>query len=330
MLALAVSESSQVAEARREAVALASNLGFNETEAGKIAIVVTEAATNLVKHATGGQVLLRALERDGISGMEMLALDKGPGIANLGECLRDGHSTAGSAGTGLGAIIRLAALFNIHSRPGVGTAVLARFWSRPPKANSSSRLEIGAVCLPQPGEQICGDGWEISQSADRYSIMIADGLGHGPLAGEAAREAIRVFQQNSERSPAEIIEAAHAALRSTRGAAVALAEVDLVKRVIQFAGVGNIAGVVLSVGKNQNLVSLNGTVGHEVRQIREFTYPWPEEALLILHSDGLATHRSLERYPGLALKHPSLIAGMLYRDHNRGRDDVAVVVAKQH
>jgi len=50
--------------------------------------------------------------------------------------------------------------------------------------------------------------------------------------------------------------------------------------------------------------------------------------MLVLHSDGLVSHWSLDAYPGLAARDPSLIAGILYRDFTRGRDDVTVVVAK--
>ena len=75
------------------------------------------------------------------------------------------------------------------------------------------------------------------------------------------------------------------------------------------------------------MVSYNGTVGHEVRKIREFTYLWPKGGLLVMHSDGLGTQWRLDRYPGLIARHPSLIAGVLYRDFNRGRDDVTVLVA---
>jgi hypothetical protein len=120
----------------------------------------------------------------------------------------------------------------------------------------------------------------------------------------------------------------HAGLRGTRGAAVAVAEVALKTRGVRYAGVGNISGLILSGGTAHNLVSHNGTAGVEARKIQEFSYPWPEDGLLVLHSDGLATHWSLADYPGLAQKDPALIAGVLFRDHQRLRDDSTVVVAK--
>src|SRR5688572_12749729 len=113
---LPVTDPSQVGEARRRAAALAQRLGFDDTDAGKVAIVVTEAANNLVKHARDGEILLHPLEQDGTAGLEVLALDKGPGL-DLSRCLRDGFSTGGTPGTGLGAIARLSAVFDVHSSP---------------------------------------------------------------------------------------------------------------------------------------------------------------------------------------------------------------------
>ena len=326
---LPVTESSQVGEARRLATRLARALGFDETEAGKVAIVVSEAARNLVMHATGGELLLRALECDGVVGIEVLALDRGPGIANVAQALRDGYSTAGSPGTGLGAIARLSALFDVHSVPEVGTALLACLWSRPlPKHLQPHPLEIGVVCLPKPGQEVGGDGWAVNQRPGRGLILVTDGLGHGRAAGEASQEVVTVFQENTHLGPVAMIEAIHPTLRHTRGAAVAVAEVDVLHQVVRFAGVGNIAGVILSPGGSRHMVSHHGTVGHEVRKIQEFTYPWPEGALLVIHSDGLATRWDLDDYPGLTNRHPSLIAGVLYRDYSRRRDDVTVVAAR--
>jgi hypothetical protein len=159
--------------------------------------------------------------------------------------------------------------------------------------------------------------------------MVADGLGHGPHAYEASQGAIRIFHEKRSLGPAGILEACHAALRSTRGAALAIAELDFLHQVVRFSGVGNIAGAILSSGKQHNLVSLNGTIGHQVRQIKEYTYPWHDQAVLLMHSDGLATRWKFENYPGLVARHPSVVAGVLYRDHYRGRDDVTVLVAKQ-
>ena len=216
-------------EARRAAAALADRLGFSETERGELALIVTELATNLVRHGGGGTLILRPFPPGGLhgpeSGLEVLTLDRGPGMADVGRCLADGYSTAGSAGKGLGAVARLADLFEIHSEPGVGTAALARVYLGPPPLPET--LRIGAVHLPMPGEEVCGDAWAVDERPDRRRLLVVDGLGHGQFAAEASGEAVRVFRERADLPLEELVHALHAALRSTRGAALAIAEHDL-------------------------------------------------------------------------------------------------------
>ncbi|HYX12986.1 MAG TPA: ATP-binding SpoIIE family protein phosphatase [Nostoc sp.] len=326
-VAITITESSQIGEARRVAIALATRLGFQETQRGKVGIVVTEVANNLIQHGQGGVLLLRLLEHDSAIGIEVLSLDKGRGMVDVDECLQDGFSTGKTLGNGLGAISRLSSLFEIYSIPNQGTALLAHVWSDSALHPPEKTLEIGAICLPKQGEQISGDAWAYQVDRCRSLLLVADGLGHGPAAATAASQAVKIFQEH-HRSPGAIVEAAHAALRSTRGAALAIAEIDFEQQSVRFAGIGNIAASIFSFAKHHHLLSHNGTVGHEVRKIQEFSYPWYANGLLIMHSDGLDSKWQLDRYPGLSQKHPSLIAGVLYRDFNRERDDVTVLVAR--
>lgn len=329
-ISLSVTEKSQAAQARRQAANLAGDLGLSRTDASNVAIIVTELATNLAKHATSGELLLHRLKRRDAVGIEILSLDKGPGMSNVGRCLRDGYSSSGSPGTGLGAVQRLSTFFDVSSVPQEGTAVLVRYWPNQ-KAGcwSSGDLDIGSVCRPKPGEDACGDGWAMDNSGNRTLIMLADGLGHGILAAQASQEAIRVFRQKSRLlNPREILRAIHEALLGTRGAAVAVAEIDPVSRLVRFAGIGNISGSIISRPGVRNMISLNGIVGGQVWKLEMFTYPWPDNALMLMHSDGLISHWNLERYPGILNKRSSLIAGVLYRDYFRQTDDVSVLVAR--
>jgi anti-sigma regulatory factor (Ser/Thr protein kinase) len=312
------------------AFGLATRLGFDEVGGGKAAIIAQELASNLVKHARAGMVLLRPLEQNQVGGLEILALDKGPGIGNVGHCLRDGFSTAGTPGTGLGAVSRLASSWDIHSCSGKGTALVARLWRHLPRAGGRTRRwQAGVVSIPKDGEVVCGDAWEVASDGGRDWAMVADGLGHGPGAADAAQMAVRVFRENLQSEPVGILRLIHAALQSTRGAAAAAAVVDLERETVRFAGVGNIGAVVWSAGAGRNLVSHNGTLGHKLNKVQEFDYPFPRGALLVMHSDGLVSRWGLDEYPGLAAKDPSLAAGVLYRDFQRGRDDVTVLAARE-
>ena len=330
---MSITNRSAIGEARRAATRMATDLGFGETQIGKLAIVAAEAATNLVMHAQQGRMLLQALRRDDQDWIELITVDAGPGIADVGAALRDGFSTAGTAGQGLGAISRLSELFDIYSLPGVGTAVLARVRGTPAltklACGASERLLVGAVNTPMPGENVCGDSWAVSLGPDRVVMMLVDGLGHGPQASDAAVEARMVFVENASRSVVEILELAHRALRKTRGAAMAITELDVPRRVARFAGVGNIAGTIFSAESTRGMVSYSGIVGREIRKLQEFTYPFPPGAIAMMHSDGIASRCTVNTFPGLLQRHPSLLAGMVWREYMRGTDDATLVIARE-
>jgi anti-sigma regulatory factor (Ser/Thr protein kinase) len=323
-----VLDESGVGEARRSAIAVARAKGADSRIQGRIALVVTEIATNLLKHAGAGMIVVDGFADVDGSGIEILAFDTGAGMADLARCLEDGYSTAGSPGTGLGAIARQSDHFAVYSREALGTALMARFLLSAPAAGRQ-RAQLGFVRVPYPGESVCGDCW--ASCAGRW-VLVADGSGHGVEAAHAAEIAIRIF---SEASPAgeigagvRLLERIHKALAPTRGAAVALAAIDDEAGLVRFVGIGNIAGTLVTNGQSRHMVSHNGTAGHVAPRIREFTYPFTGTPLVILHSDGLGTKWALDDYPGLAACHPSLIAAILYRDHRRERDDATVVALR--
>ncbi len=338
-----VADTSHVAHARRSVGDLARGLGFTETAAGRVAIVVTECATNILKHAQHGEMLVRRLALTVPAaggdvarqapqvryGIEILALDKGPGIRDLHACFQDGYTTAGSPGTGMGAIERQSDELDIWSMPGRGVALRVVLWGEDSRlAQPAGAFEYGAVNLPLAGETLCGDAWCVEPSGAGFTVMVADGLGHGPQANVAAVAAVRALATHVRLPLAEIMGHVHARLRPTRGAAVGIARVGTDDDTLRFAGVGNISASVWQAGGHRQLMSHNGTVGHTMRKVQEVDTPWPARALLIMHSDGLTTRWDIDQYPGLALRHPSLIAGVLYRDCTRGRDDVTVLAGR--
>ena len=325
-IALTVSDSSMVGEARRVAGAMARECGYDETAAGKVAIVVSEAAKNLTQHAGGGQIILQPNPN---CGLDVLALDKGRGMADLQRSMTDGYSTAGTAGIGLGAMARLSNAFDILSVPGRGTAIVCHFDMPGGKAPRPPRHDVGGVSVPMPRETVCGDGWASYEDERRVLLFAADGLGHGFGAAEASREAIRIFKESVAHSPEEILQRVHDALRKTRGAAASVAEIRLNENRLSFAGVGNVTGAIFSgVQAPRNLVCHNGTLGYEARKFSAFEYPWSAHDVLVLCSDGLTTHWRGTDYNGLLARRATLIAGVLYRDHVRGRDDATAAVVR--
>jgi anti-sigma regulatory factor (Ser/Thr protein kinase) len=322
-----IDDRSQIGTARRAAADMAHLLGFDETQAGKVSLAITESGTNIVKHAGSGRLLLRALEHEGVGGIEVIALDKGPGIADVNASLRDGHSTSGTLGGGLGALSRLCSNFQLFTQAGRGTALRMEVWSTPPLERTEA-IEHGGICVAKAGEAVSGDGWAIRTYRDQATVLVADGLGHGVDAHEAARLATEVLATHPQDEPLALIDMCHGALARSRGAAVGVAKLVSSGGRGSFAGVGNIVCRVEGTAAHRHVASYNGTVGHNIRKVQEVVFPWPEGALLILHSDGLGTHWELAAYPGLAARHPALIAAVLYRDYDRGRDDVSVVVLR--
>jgi len=241
--------------------------------------------------------------------------------------MEDGFSRAGSPGTGLGAIRRQADSFAIWSAPGVGTAVMARFViDRAPAAVRG--LVLGVMLAPYPGETVSGDAWSLAHASAGASVLVADGLGHGPLAAAAAGAAVETFNRNVEQGCVRIAEVIHAALRPTRGAAIAIARIDTARRLVRFVGLGNIAAAAVSNGVTRRMVSHHGTAGHTAARIAEFTYPYEGQPLVILHTDGLSAKWDLASYPRLAASHPALIAAILFARMRRERDDACIIVLR--
>jgi anti-sigma regulatory factor (Ser/Thr protein kinase) len=319
-----------IGEARRRAAELAAAAGFDERRAGAVAIAVTEAAGNVLKHAGRGTLVLGA-GTESAPGVEVLALDTGPGIADVAHSMRDGHSTAGTAGTGLGAMQRLADAFDLYTRPNAGTAL--RLWfsgtAEPGGGPGPRDGAVGGLCVPKTGETACGDGWALRIAGARRDLLVADGLGHGPDAALAARAAIDAFVGAAPWPGAEEwLPRAHGTLRRTRGAALGVAELDAAAGTVRFAGVGNVAAVVVDAPQARHLVSQNGIVGHTLRKVQSFRESAGAGALVVLHTDGLSARWNLGSHPGLAARHPSVVAGVLWRDHARSNDDATVVVAR--
>lgn len=324
-----VGDLSQVGSARRAADVIARGCNLDETRRGIVGIVATEAATNLARHARAGVLYAQSTAHLGRPGVELLAVDAGPGMRDLDRAFADGFSTGGTPGTGLGAIRRQADELDVFTAPGEGTIVLARVFANPLERGAArdALVDVGAVCLPIDGETACGDGWAVVQTAERAVILLVDGLGHGASAAEAADVAIATFRTMVAYPPREIVAALHEALRATRGAALGVADVTATAEGanVRFCGVGNTVARLVSDGAPCALPSMNGTAGLQVRSMQEFVQSWTSGTALVMHTDGITTHWRADAYRGLLVRDPAVFAAALQRDHSRGRDDATVL-----
>jgi anti-sigma regulatory factor (Ser/Thr protein kinase) len=324
--AFAITHTSDIAAARRAGQRMAGAIGMDETCSGKLALLISEAATNILKHASDGRVFVSEVRRGEARGIDVVALDRGPGIGNLANALRDGVSSVGTAGTGLGAMRRLADEFDAYAPRDKGAAFFMRLWNgAPPPAPT---VAVGAVCIPIAGELENGDAWAVAPLRNGVALMSVDGLGHGADAALAAGAAVATLAARPALAPAAQMDACHQSLRATRGAAMAVAQLDFGKDELRFAGIGNISACVIDGAARKQMVSHNGIVGHNMRKVQEFAHPCPPGALVVLHSDGIGTGWDLASYPGLAACNPALVAAVLLRDFGRARDDASVLVAR--
>ncbi|MGW0865823.1 MULTISPECIES: ATP-binding SpoIIE family protein phosphatase [Streptomyces] len=393
-----VRDSTRVRDARVAAEDAAALAGLDERRTAAAALVATELATNLLKHAEGGQVLIdvvaRPVLREGREEprvVQIAAIDHGPGIADVPAALRDGFSTTRSLGAGLGTCLRLADDFGLHSRPGRGTVAVARVgtasrgdgtpagpavrvwadgasgswgdmpgpglpggavpgwsgggpgnggvlgneagneagngpWSRP-----APGVRAGGVNIPYAGADCSGDAWAWVRAGERMTLMLADGLGHGPDAARASSAAVAALHRWAHLSPAEALRQLHDALKGTRGAAVALAQLDLRAGRLRFAGIGNVGARLHMDGTWRHLLSRPGIVGvHRPGTLREEEADWGDDRLLILHTDGLPSRWTPPSDPGPPLADPAVTAAVTIRDASSParpvRDDTAVAV----
>jgi len=319
-------DNADIGAVRRRFAALAAAAGLDEVRTGEAALIASELASNVLKHAQRGGAVLGAVFEHGRRGVVIAAWDRGPGM-NLDACLRDGMSMAGTRGAGLGAVARLATRFDAYTPYGRGSVVVATVFPR--RAAPPARFAVGAACLPFPGLPVCGDAWTAHVDGERATAVVCDGLGHGAGAADAAAAVIAAVRAAPGAPLGAILERAHRAAHATRGAAATIARLDLADRELVVAGVGNVAAWVAGDTLKQ-LVTQHGTLGQVVpSQLREERYRFAPGALLVLCSDGIKSRWSFDDHPGLAACDPTTIATVMWRDLSRGRDDASVVVVRE-
>jgi anti-sigma regulatory factor (Ser/Thr protein kinase) len=317
---LPVEDSSQVGYARRTAQKMAEQLGFDATDSGRVALVVTEVASNILKHASNGELHLRVLT-GAVPGLEVIAIDRGQGF-DVHDCMIDGFSTRGTQGIGLGSMLRQAQVFDAHSDDR-GSVLLMRFY---PRTAVVKDLRLGVSQHSLHNDPACGDAWGLAIKGQQISVLMIDGLGHGPEAEDAAKAGAAAFHREPFADSSLLLEEIHHDMRGTRGGAVALARFEGARDGLSFIGIGNIGATLIAQDKTRGLPSHPGIVGLQYRKIQAVDYAQCTGQLLIMYSDGLQSRWNLRDYPGLMYRHPAIIAAVLHRDYCRGRDDVTVLV----
>jgi anti-sigma regulatory factor (Ser/Thr protein kinase) len=326
-----IEERSYVSYVKREVHTENTRAGFSEKQVAEIDIIVAELCSNLIKHAGSGEILYRNSELEEETIFEVVCIDKGPGMIDPAKMIKDGMSTVGTLGHGLGAIERLSTLSQIYSVPGVGTIVYSMVSTAEKKyvKKKNLELEIRALCINKPRETVCGDGYRIKKTENETRILFGDGLGHGEHAKDAVDKAGEFFLTSNESDPVEIIRQIHEKIRKTRGLVGTVAIFDKTLQQWRICGVGNIMVRMYSGIQYKNYMSYNGTVGLNIpNSLKASVFPIEKNQHLLMCSDGIKTRWDLTQYPTVFKYDNTILAAAVYRDHTRGNDDSSILIAK--
>ncbi|GGX06357.1 SpoIIE family protein phosphatase [Streptomyces lomondensis] len=334
-----VHDSTRVRDVRVAVEAAGARARLDPHRIAIAALVATEPATNLLKHAGGGRVVINLLDRpptdagSGSSAVQLLSIDQGPGIPDVAAALRDGHTTAASSlGAGLGTCVRTSSAFDLYSVRGRGTVVMACIDQEPTaQAGTGRHCRLGGVDVPLAQAEHSGDAWSWARSGPCLTLMLADGLGHGPKAATASAAAVDELHRAAHLPALEILRRQDTALRTTRGAAVAVAQLNADTGKLSFAGVGNAGARVRTAHAWQPLVSHPGIVGaHFPATVPVQRLPWRPDSFLVLHSDGLPSRWTPPDDTELLGHDPAVVAATILRDAGSAarplRDDTSVAI----
>ncbi|KIC93684.1 ATP-binding SpoIIE family protein phosphatase [Flavihumibacter solisilvae] len=329
-IVLKAPDRSYLAILKKEIHNVCVSAGFSAKKISEIDIIVAELASNLVKHAGGGELLVKLVEENNIAGIEIISIDSGPGIADINRVMLDGVSSRQTLGIGLGSIKRLSDVFQLYSQKGWGTIVLARIFEKErPMSLKKTVTEIRSLVFPKTGEELSGDGFVYKVEKDKVKMFLGDGLGHGPEAAEAVRQAGNSFLDCNSCDPVEIIRSMNTAVKKTRGLVGTVVIFDMKSKSWKLCGVGNISTRITGPTISKNYIAYNGIIGMNLpRTLNVQEIEYEKGQLLLCCSDGLKSRWDLLRHNGILRYDLSVICACLVKDFARHTDDTSVAGCK--
>jgi anti-sigma regulatory factor (Ser/Thr protein kinase) len=318
-------DEASAALARELVRARGGEAGLPREEVERLAIAASELVTNQLRHARRGKVAVRAIERSGVRGVEIVAADLGSGIADVQAALAGTGPSARSLGSGVASARRMVHELDVDVRLGQGTALWARAFAEAPLR----RREVGVVGRPIAEERVSGDHAVVLRDGATLLCAVIDGIGHGPLAWEAAERAGATVRAHRHASLTAILEACDAALVGTRGAVMSVARIDEATGTLEHAGVGNVTARIEGRRRTKLLGSASWTLGRRGSKLRTVmeTVRLDDDEALVLFTDGLVSRASLEESDMLR-EHPAAIAQHLVERFARTTDDALALVVK--
>jgi anti-sigma regulatory factor (Ser/Thr protein kinase)/serine/threonine protein phosphatase PrpC len=306
---------------------LAKSLGFDTRDCEEIVLAVTELASNLTKHTTGGIITLQPTEDR--PGLQVESEDHGPGIPDVEQALADGYSTVGTLGTGLGTVNRLMHELEFYSLSPCGTRVVCQRWLRPKSNDLFVRwLEFGAATRSYRRQPENGDAFFHRQWQGGALAGVIDGLGHGQFAQRAAQCARRYLEQHFDQSLQNLFRGTGRACSATRGVVMALAHFDQAREIVSIASIGNVEVRLVNNSGRSNIVVRRGIVGLNAPNAAVTEHAWTSATILVMHSDGVSSHWDSDDFREMAWEAPGMLAQRLLCSLGKIDDDATVLVVR--
>lgn len=325
-----VSDRSYTALIKKDIHKLVTEAGFSPKKVDEIDIIVAEITSNLIKYGKEGELLVMIGAEADLPYLELIAIDRGPGMLDPQGMMEDGVSTSGTLGHGLGTIRRLAHAFELYSMRQWGTILLARVFNSAPAAKRPPRLVFRAVAVAKPGESVCGDGYLVQQQGTYWRVLVGDGLGHGPEANKAVQAASAVFNASANWQPTALLREMHEQVKRTRGLVASVLSFDTHDKKGLICGIGNIACKSYGGAQAKSHISYNGIVGMNIPGTMKDQEISTAEGIqyIVFCSDGIRSQWDVTRYPAILKYDPSILAAAIYKDFGRQTDDMTVLVGK--
>ncbi|MHB1528784.1 MAG: SpoIIE family protein phosphatase [Acidiferrobacteraceae bacterium] len=311
--------------------ALGRRLGFDSLQCERVRLVAAEMATNQTKYA-GGRGYIQVWEVGGDPcALDLFAMDWGSGISDLIAAQRDGHSSGGTLGKGLGAISRLSDCSDIFSLPAdqparswQGTVVWARFGAGPP---NPLWARTGLFMRAYQDGRCNGDLVALQRADHGVRVLHLDALGHGCPAEAVASRALSAFDTGV--SANEAIQRIDRALsEESRGAALALYDLDFAAGTVRSIGAGDLQASILQGNGKQTVRLTPGVIGQVHGSLDITEWVWPYGAFFMSASDGLRASWDPLAAPGLLRRHPQLIAYFMGQMAGRISDDKSLLLVR--
>jgi anti-sigma regulatory factor (Ser/Thr protein kinase) len=294
---------------RSKLVAIARRLGVSNLERENMLLVAAELVSNNVKHAAGRGMVQLWMQPGGV--LDMLALDYGPGIANLAAAEEDGYSTLSTLGKGLGAIRRLSGesyIYTQQAQPGQprkwsGTVILARFFLG--KKDKEESPLSNSACIPVPCLMYVTTATEFICKQEQYCAGCT-WTGWGTV--RKRRRPLPIWQLLNYESPQAMLTAVDQQLHDTRGAVAITGEIDLTKYSLRLSGVGDMNAHIYDQEQIQHIAFAPGILGREHRTANVLQTGFGKKCVIVTTSDGIRRNWDAANFVGLFNQHPQLIA----------------------